>query len=87
MSRLIPLDRLKDPADPDPYANYRSGIKPEPPYDMLVVGRGVRHAFKGGVLVDERTGTPLDMSRQSTVATDLPSAPAPKRRGRPPTVR
>lgn len=79
--RLIPLERLRDPDEPNPYEGYRSGINPEPPYDILIVGRGTRHAFKGGVPVDERTGEPLPVSPPPSP----PPAAAPPRRkpGRP----
>lgn len=41
----------------------------EPPYDTLVVGQGFRRAYRNGVLVDERTGEPLEATTGSVTRT------------------
>lgn len=53
---------------------------PEPPYDLLIVGKDFRRAYRGGVLVDERTGNPLEVLGAEAPP---PSAPEPRSPERP----
>ena len=79
MPRTIPLSQLRDPDPPNPYEHYQKE-RAGPTYDLLVVGRGVRHAYRGGLLVDEVTGEPLSGPPAPPTPDD---APPKKRRGRP----